>query len=927
MSKKEYLFDYYKNTVDTYKTKYPNQKIVVLMQVGSFYEIYDSGNYNIIDMDDISSILNMIITKKDKNNPETNERNHLLIGFPCVSLQKYIPKLLDNSYIIVILDQRKVDEKKIERYVSNIYTKGTFMTDNLLVYNTSNWICCIYSDDIDMNSCGISFLDVSSGIIKIYQYYHDILENIKRIIKIHFPSEIVFYKLETNTKLSNTYFSKFIDLTKVLLHEKYIENIHHHTKYKIELLSKVYPNTGLLNPIEYCNLEFYPEALNSFVRIIEFSYTQNEKIIEYLSKPEIILDENFLYLNSNLLDKLDILTLEKCLNKCLTSIGKREFKHRLLNPLHNLNEINNRLDLLDIVLNLDDRNYNLLEQNLKNIKDIQLLIRKIFINKDNYSMNTYILYQFYLSIDAILSLTYINDLKYSNNYYNLESLKNVCSKYIKIIDTFFDIRNYNTIQHCVIKDINFPINNNKIIIEIYNQINSLVSLNSEFNIELLNDKYYISFPNKKSLKKYVDDNNLICSYLKDNTNLQINLYPSDFEKTLSTKSSYKFYNRELNEYITYKVCKIKEYIKDHFYEFYSNINFDDIYHLIQFIQNIDITFCNAKNSKNLRYSKPQFNSTSTFEINDIRHPIIEIMNKSTKYIENDVSLNDGILLYGINSIGKSSLIKSVGLNCIMAQSGMHVSASNYNCMLIDKIFTRLPGSDDILNNNSSFTIEISDIRDILYNSTKNSLILGDEICQSTETYSGISIIATCLKMFSEKKCKFIISSHLHELTDLDEIKNIENMKIKHLTISQDTNKNLVFDRKLRDGPFHSLYGLEVCKSLGLPCDFIEFANSIRKKITNFKNISLMKTSKYNSNVIVKDFCQICSKKNANFHVHHIIEQQYADKDGYIGNIHKNDAFNLVTVCDKCHNDIHHNKIFIEGYKMTIDGIKLIFNCD
>jgi DNA mismatch repair protein MutS len=283
---------------------------------------------------------------------------------------------------------------------------------------------------------------------------------------------------------------------------------------------------------------------------------------------------------------------------------------------------------------------------------------------------------------------------------------------------------------------------------------------------------------------------------------------------------------------------------------------------------------------------------------------------------------NGILLYGINSIGKSSLIKSVGLSVYLAQCGMYVPCSKYNCHLIDKIFTRLPGSDDIMNNQSSFTLEIKDIRDILDNSTKNSIILADEICQSTETMSGISIIATTIKMLTDIKCKFIISSHLNELVSLDNIKNNKSINIKHLSISKDNGK-IIFDRKLKDGPFHSLYGLEICKSLGMSDNFLNYAENIRKKLINYnqKDILPQKT-KYNSEMYYNNICEICNKQNLKYHIHHIQEQHTANSDNKIGIIHKNDKFNLVTLCEQCHKDVHNNKLLIRGYIQTNNGFCL-----
>ena len=924
MSKKEYLFDYYKNLYKEYSLKFVGNDIIILMQVGSFYEIYDSGDYSLVNMDTISSILNMVVTKKDKSKKETNEKNHLLIGFPCLALNKYIPKLLENNYTVILVEQF-ISNGKIHRQVSEIYTKGSYIQENPHTYKSSNWMGFIYTED--SNSVSICFLDFSTGIIKIYEFYSDILENIKRIIKMYSPSEIVVFTVNKDeTLLNNQYFEKF--LVNSVLHFEIIIDKFSNLKFQNELLSKIYTDIGMLSPVEYCNLEFHPESLKCFIASIHYSHKLNEKIIQFLQKPELILDNQFLYLNSNLLDKLDLYSLEKQLNKCITNIARREFKYRLFNPLFSINKIIERQMLIEQLR--DNSDLTVIKDNLKLIKDLELLFRKILLNKDAFIINTWMLKFIFKSLSYILNITC------QTEFYKLN--KNVIkstSCIVDLINKFFDFNQED--NECVIKDIyQFNIiKGNKAFNEFYKKLKNCLDISflSKFGctIELINEKYHISLPNKKLVKDFLHKSSfsnegenklIICN--------ELSLTIKDFDTKSSTKSSIKLYNNSFHIFISSLIANLNLELKKHFNKFYNLLHIDlkklDI--ILEYIKDIDISLTILESSKHLKYIKPLFNQQHSFIIKNIRHPIIEYINKNVQYVDNDIELKDGILLYGINSIGKSSLIKSVGISVILAQAGMYVPCSEYNCHLIDKIFTRLPGSDDILSNNSSFTIEISDIRDIILNSTKSSLVLGDEICQSTETYSGISIISATLESLSNKACKFIISSHLHELTELSLIKNLDNLSIKHLNVSKTSNGEIIFDRKLKDGPFHSLYGLEIANNLGLPKDFMSKAMEIRKKLINYSDLSKIKSSKYNAKFYIKDFCQVCgllqSKTDKPFHIHHIIHQKYADKNGFIGNIHKNDEFNLSTLCESCHQEVHKDNIIIEGYKMTTNGLKLFF---
>ena len=143
----------------------------------------------------------------------------------------------------------------------------------------------------------------------------------------------------------------------------------------------------------------------------------------------------------------------------------------------------------------------------------------------------------------------------------------------------------------------------------------------------------------------------------------------------------------------------------------------------------------------------------------LRHPLIEIFQTDIPYIPNDVDLNEsGILLYGINSAGKSSYMKSVGVNLIMAQAGMFVASESFEYSPYDKIFTRIPGGDNLFKGQSTFVAEICELRSILKYSTNRSLIIGDELASGTESISAISIVAAGIKTLSERKSSFIFAT-------------------------------------------------------------------------------------------------------------------------------------------------------------------------
>jgi DNA mismatch repair protein MutS len=283
-------------------------------------------------------------------------------------------------------------------------------------------------------------------------------------------------------------------------------------------------------------------------------------------------------------------------------------------------------------------------------------------------------------------------------------------------------------------------------------------------------------------------------------------------------------------------------------------------------------------------------------------------------------MEDGILLYGTNAVGKTSLIRSIGIAVIMAQAGLFVPCYSFVYHPYQSIFTRILGNDNIFKGLSTFAVEMSELRTILRLSNENSLILGDELCSGTENTSAISIFVAGIQKLNETKSSFIFATHLHEIVKYEEITSLQSVHLKHMTVIYDKEQDmLVYDRKLKDGAGDSMYGLEVCKSLSLPPDFLEAAYNIRNKYHLDKRCILsLKTSHFNSKKIV-NLCEKCGKKTGT-EVHHLQHQKDANEEGFIFNcdgiIYKNSLANLLTLCDHCHNEFHKSETRHKKVKTT-----------
>jgi DNA mismatch repair protein MutS len=368
--------------------------------------------------------------------------------------------------------------------------------------------------------------------------------------------------------------------------------------------------------------------------------------------------------------------------------------------------------------------------------------------------------------------------------------------------------------------------------------------------------------------------------------------------------------------------------------------FQCLENLTKYVGKIDVITTKAFIAREYNYCRPEIveNSPKSFlNAENLRHPLIEHINTNEIYVPNDICIGapatqgdlgidppsaghlqdppkaaqntippaaDGILLFGTNAVGKTSLIRAVGITLIMAQCGCFVPCSRFQYKPYTAIYSRILGNDNLFKGLSTFMVEMSELRTILKMADENSLILGDELASGTENESALSIFASGLIDLHKKRASFIFATHMHEIVHFEEIGELEKLALKHLEVYYDREQDcLVYNRKLKEGAGNRMYGLEVCRSLHMPEDFLETAMKIRGRYFPETGGELsMKPSHFNSKKI-RGLCEIC-KVELSEETHHMSPQRDADKNGFIGTFHKNHPANLLAVCEKCHDKIH-----------------------
>ena len=949
---KEILVKDYFDIHDFYSNIYGINRTIILMQVGSFHECYSTDD-NGIDLISLATNLDIICTKKDSKKP-ISKSNPRMVGFPIGVIENFIEKLCNLNYTIVLINQTS-EPPKPKREVVGVYSPATFINNKT---NASNAILSVVLDKISTNKLciGLSSYDILTGYGSFYELYSDdtnimfTLDDAIRYLESLNAKEILIQNNLKDLIIQNMNYRDIINYLGFNENTIFTLDYKNTTKvaYQKIIFEQIFINQK--NIFDLTNLDKYNWARLSLTNLFEYLKNHQELLISSLKLPKQFINDNYLYLGNHALDQLDILptstnnkSLFNIINYTKTLIGKRFLKTQLTKPLVNIDDLNKRFNLIEKLL--ENNICYTLQNLLEDISDTEKLIRRLELN----ILHPFELNQLYISFYQIKNI-----INFSNKYniFNIKKTVYEIDNFLNYITNKFNLNkiadlNFNNFYEY---DDNIFVDN----IEITN-IYKKIEISKLFMCKLQEKLSDIIEDKKKDsliiTLKYNDRDghhfiitNRRCELLKNKLlelkEIEIEgiiLSYTDLIYSPQPKSTYTKINckkiKELSTSVIEHKIELAKLTKKYFEIELKNIinNYLDI--LLYFSKTIGfIDFINSGAICSLKnhYTKPKitYDETSYFKADDLRHPIVEYINNEYEYKPHNISLGGpseltGILLYGINSSGKSTLMKSIGLNIILAQIGYFTSSKNFEFSPYKSLFTRISGNDNIYRGLSSFMVEMIELTSILKRNNKNTLVLGDEICKGTEEKSANIIVAYMLKTLSENKCSFITATHLHKLGNLDIVKNLLNVKSKHLKITYDKeNDKLIFDRQLSDGQGESFYGLTVAKFLMKDTNFNHLTSEILKDYDNYD----IKKSKYNSNNYLFN-CEICKTKDK-LETHHINFQKNFDKNKINKDdlhIQKDANYNLVTLCTFCHDEVDRNKLIIYGWEDTINGKNLIYD--
>lgn len=943
------MYEEYIKQWKLFQKQYGDQTCLFLM-VGRFYELYDivdsttgEGQTNVKQA---VETLGISLTVRKGDGPK--KEDCYFAGFPEPSLQKFAAMLTRDGWTVVVCDQQKDDKGSvIARPVSRIFSPGTHIEiagadapylAGLWLQENGTQPPSFSSIVMDMTTGHlISYEGTTSGSSDIWS-----ADSLVHFFQIHQPRElVVWWRGAPFAKPSETILRRRCGLLNGSIHielanedqQGTFENAFVRKSY----LERIFSNKLCLLPI-YQQLQVVQKSLTerALVSLLSFAEQHFPSAIQNLYEHTIWSPETSLYMGNNTLYQLNYITqgqeqsVLQLFGKTYTSLGKRALRERLLFPSSNAKEIEQKLQQVNFAYKAEKPVWKQVESSLRFIHDIARLHRKIVM----YSINA----------SDVLAL----DQSYGCIQTLMDQMDNTClqatdevqkefTAYKTVFESCFDIEKAK--QSLQKEDISFlPAQKAPKTKACEDELQRIQQLAKEAMEKI---RTWVNLPEEALRLEISDTSSYFFSATKttltfvkqkcDNTPIMNHPYPGITVHLKKTgRGSIEFPFLENLHFQTFAARnKFQAAIREELPLVCQEVENKIWSALEQFVGFLDVTFTLAKVAKERGYKKPEIVETigpAGFQATDLRHPLLEAIQSRTEYVKHTISIgfekedDFGLLLYGMNASGKSSLMKAIGISILLAQAGSFVPATNCKVKPFKSILTRILNQDNIWAGLSSFAVEVSELRDIFQRASEKSLVLGDELCSGTESVSATSLVAAGISYLHAKQSRFVFATHLHDLLSLSSITNLKQLGIYHLYVHYDAESDtLIYDRTLHKGPGGTLYGLEVARAMHLPYEILNEAHKFRNELLGETKEEDSKKSSFNPNILVRE-CTVCKHAmTKDLEVHHIKPQKDAKQKTFEDGTLMNDARNLVVVCKTCHDKHHAGELEISQEKQTSKG--------
>ena len=791
---------------------------LMLFRCGDFYETYGE------DAVESARILGITLTRR--NNGGSGDSIEMA-GFPHHALDTYLPKLIRAGKRVAICDQLEDPKKKreaikgkkglsamdkmVKRGITELVTPGVAMSDNVLNYKENNFLAAVH---FGKGSCGVSFLDISTGEFLTGEGTFDYVE---KLLGNFQPKEVLFDRAKKQdferyfgTRLCTFEMDDWV-FTDQTARQKLLK--HFGTKnlkgFGVDHLNNGVVAAGAI--LQYLEITQHTQInhITSLARIEEDKYVRMDRFT--IRSLELIAPMN--EDGSSLLNVID---------NTITPMGGRMLRRWMVFPLKDEKPINERLDVVDYLFREPDFRECINEQ-FHRIGDLERIISKVAVGRVSPRE----------VVQLKNALMAIQPVKTACLYAKSDTLKRI-GEQLNLCESLRD-----RIEKEIQPDPPQLVNKGDVIALGYNQelddLRSIRDNGKQYLLEIQEKE--IAQTGITSLK--IGFNNVFGYYLEVRNTFKDKV-PENWIRKQTLAQAERYITPELKEYEE-KILGADEKILALETQLYMEL-IQDMQEFIPQIQinanligHLDCLLSFMKVSQMQRYVRPIVDDSEVIDILQGRHPVIETqLPIGEQYVPNDVLLDTErqqiMMITGPNMAGKSALLRQTALIVLLAQIGCFVPAERARIGMVDKIFTRVGASDNISLGESTFMVEMTEASNILNNVTPRSLVLFDELGRGTSTYDGISIawaIVEYLHEHSRAQARTLFATHYHELNEME--KNFPRIKNFNVSVKEVDGK-IIFVRKLEKGGSEHSFGIHVAEIAGMPRSIVKRANIILKEL-------------------------------------------------------------------------------------------------
>ncbi len=785
-----------------FKAKYP--EALLLFRCGDFYETYCE------DAIIASRILGITLTHRSNGYNKGDE----MAGFPHHALDTYLPKLIRAGKRVAICDQLedpKLAKKLVKRGITELVTPGVAMQDTVLNYKENNFLCAVH---FGKASCGVSFLDISTGEYLVGEGTYDYVE---KLIGNFQPKEVLYdrgRKHDFERYFGNRLVTFELDdwvFTEQTAHQKLFKhfNVKSLKGFGVDHLKSGVIAAGAI--LQYLEQTLHTQIahITSISRIEEDKYVRLDKFtvrsLELLSPMQ---DDG-----KSLLNVID---------RTVTPMGGRMLRRWLVFPLKDEKPINERLDIVEYYYR-EPEFRQCVDDQLHRIGDLERIISKVAVGRVSPRE----------VVQLKMALQAIQPIKTACLYANNESLKRV-GEQLNLCESIRD-----RIEREIQNDPPQQVAKGGVIRDGVN-----ADLDELRHIAYSGKDYLLQIQEREAQETGISSlkvgyNNVFGYYLEVR-NTYKDKVPQEWVRKQTLAQAERYITQELKEYEE-KILGAEDKILSLEAQLFNDLvmAMQEFIPQIQInanvIAHLDCLLSAAKTAEENHYVRPVIDASDVIDIKQGRHAVIETqLPMGEHYVPNDIYLDSErqqiIIITGPNMAGKSALLRQTALIVLLAQIGSFVPAESAKIGLVDKIFTRVGASDNISLGESTFMVEMTEAANILNNVTPRSLVLFDELGRGTSTYDGISIawaIVEYLHEHPKAQARTLFATHYHELNEME--KNFKRIKNYNVSVKEVEGK-VIFLRKLEKGGSEHSFGIHVAEISGMPKSIVKRANVILKQL-------------------------------------------------------------------------------------------------